>query len=67
MLTACGASGIPPLPADLAGCFDETVPAPEAGPLSTARVYRLVADLKVSETRMSLCGHRVVSMWKGMQ
>lgn len=67
MLTACGASGIPPLPADLATCFDKTVPAPEPGALTAERVFRLIGDLKASETQKAQCGHRMVSMWKGMK
>lgn len=74
MLTGCAASGtdpgarspLPPLPADLGVCFNDTVPAPAEGPMSRAEVMRLIAALKQSETSKTMCGKRLIAFYESL-
>jgi predicted small lipoprotein YifL len=65
-LTGCATSGsvnLPPVPGDLRACFYKTVPKPESAK-TRAEVFKLIADLKQSETRLSKCGHRLVNWYE---
>ena len=68
ILTGCGTFGnklpvYPELPADLKVCFHETVPAPNAGPMTKGRVMQLIAALKKSEAEKTECGRRLLAFY----
>lgn len=75
-LSACAGSGdkqgfvnrtLPPPPEDVVVCFDELTPAPRAGAMNNAEVMRLVAALRTSEVRLSLCGKRLLSFYEDLK
>lgn len=51
------------LPADLAICFDNSVPAPAPGAKGRAEVIRLIAELKLSEAEKIACGKRIIAFY----
>lgn len=71
-LTSCATSGAKPtllypeLPSDLRLCFDQTVAAPKAGPMSKAEVMRLVSKLKLSEAGKVECGKRLIAFYDSL-
>lgn len=54
---------LPPVPADLQLCFGSLVPRPPAGDLTRQQVFRVVADLKASESGKSKCGKRLIDWY----
>lgn len=71
-LSGCGTFGtsklvklnLPPVPADLVVCFDSTVPAPAAGPMTKGRALTLIAALKLSEATKTACGQRLLKFYE---
>lgn len=70
-LSGCAASGIkttglPPLPADLKTCFNDTVPRPSEGTLTKGETMQLIAALKRSETSKTFCGQRMIQFYESL-
>lgn len=74
-LIGCATSGtttvpvqapLPPLPADLKVCFDNTVPAPKQGPLTKGKAIELIASLKHSEAEKTACGKRIIAFYESL-
>ena len=72
-LSGCATSGskivapsYPELPADLRVCFDVTVAAPKAGPMTKAQVIAKIAELKRSEAQKTDCGKRLISFYDSL-
>lgn len=54
------------MPARIRGCFSKLTPIPVKD-MSGDELVRLVADLRVSEVKMSRCGRDVVQWYDGVR
>jgi len=81
MLSGCANSGktarivpipveapLPPLPADVAHCFNKLTPAPKSGqPLTKQETLRLITRLRGNELNQSLCGKRLIAFYNQLK
>lgn len=60
---------MPPVPADLALCFDSLTPAPgkKGQPITKAQTQALIIALRTSEVAKSRCGKRLLAFYTNLE